>query len=265
MPLGERHHLIPGAVAIDAGPDDERGPRAAIEPRADGLDQRRVRMQQPAHRARRHGLARTLPVVDRNRDERGSARLLHRHVVGAGDRRRDVFPARRLAAPLHVRIRQPGRVGGIQERLVRQDRSRLLAGGDDQRRAVPVGGEDVPHRVADARRRVQVDERRVTGGLREAVGHPHHHRLLQAQHVAEIVGEVLEQRQLGRPGIPEHRGHPELAQQADDGVANGRHAGGNYGAERIDVPPYCCLERRTRESTRRARTADGALRTGRAG
>ena len=52
MPLGQRHHLIPRAVAIDAGPDHEDGPRAAIEPGADRLDQRRIRIAQPAHRPR---------------------------------------------------------------------------------------------------------------------------------------------------------------------------------------------------------------------
>ena len=82
-------------------------------------------------------------------------------------------------------------------------RARLLAGGDDQRRAVLVRGEDVAHRVADAGRRVQVDEGGVARRLRVAVGHADHDRFLQAEHVAEVGGEVEEQRQLGRARVAE--------------------------------------------------------------
>ena len=67
--------------------------------------------------------------------------------------------------------------------------------------------------MADAGRRVQVDERRVPRRLRVAVGHADDDRFLQAEHVAEIVGKVSEQRQLGRAGIAEDRRHPEVAQQ----------------------------------------------------
>ena len=225
MPLRQRHDLLPGAVAIDPGADHEHGPRAAIEPCADRLDQRRVGMEQTAHRARRDRLARALPVVHRDRDERGAARLLHRHVVGAGDRGGHVFAARRFAAPLHVRLGQRGRRGRGEKRLVGKDGSCLLTGGDHERRPVAVGREDVPHRVPDACGGMQVDERRVAGRLRIAVGHAHHDRLLQSEDVAEVVGKVLEERKLGGPGVAEERGHPELAHQADGGIANGRHAG----------------------------------------
>ena len=231
MPLGERHHLIPRAVSIDAGAHHEHGTLAAIEPCRDGVDERRIGEAPSADGARRDQLARALPVVNRNRDERRPARLLHRHVVGARDGGWHVLAARRLAAPLHVGLRQGGGIGGREERLVREARSGLLASRDDERRAVAVDREDIAHRVADAGRRMQVDDRRVAGGLGEAVRHADDDRFLQPEHVAEVGGEVLEERQLGGAGITEDRGHPQLAQQAGDGVANGSHSGAHYGSE----------------------------------
>jgi hypothetical protein len=87
------------------------------------------------------------------------------------------------------------------------------------------------HGVADARRGVQVDERRTPRRLRVTVGHPDHDRLVQAEHVPEVVGEVGEHRELGRTGIAEHRRHPALAQHLEHGIADGRHARGPYASE----------------------------------
>ena len=238
---------IPRAVAIDAGPDHEHRALTAIEPRGEGVDEGGIRKAEPADRSRRDQLAVALPVVHRNRHERRPAGLLHRHVVGAGNRGRHVLAARRLAAPLHVGLRQRRRVGGREKRLVGQDRSRLLAGGDDERRAVAIGGEDVAHGVTDAGCRVQVDDGRVAGGLREAVRHADDDRLLQPQHVAEVVGKVLEQRQLGGAGVAEDGGHPQLAQQADDGVADCSHAGAHYARQRnrgMEIRPARAYSRR---------------------
>ena len=51
-------------------------------------------------------------------------------------------------------------------------------------------------------------------GLRVAVGHADDDRFLQAEHVAEVVRKVAEERQLGRAGVAEDGRHPQLAQQA---------------------------------------------------
>jgi hypothetical protein len=55
-----------------------------------------------------------------------------------------------------------------------------------------LGDRQVPHGVACARRGVQVDQRRLAGGLREAVRHPDCRALLQRQDIAEIIREVTQ-------------------------------------------------------------------------
>jgi hypothetical protein len=102
-----------------------------------------------------------------------------------------------------------------------QDRARLLAGDDHQRRAVAIGGEQVAERVADPDRGMQVDQGGVAGRLGEAVGHPDRDRFLQRQDIVEVVREIAEHRQLGRAGIAEDPRHPELAQQREYGFADG--------------------------------------------
>ena len=76
-----------------------------------------------------------------------------------------------------------------------------------------IGRDQVPHGVAHARRGVQVDQGRAPGDLGEGVGHGDGGGLLQGQDVAEVVGEVLQERLLGRPGIAEDGGQPEGSQQ----------------------------------------------------
>ena len=126
-----------------------------------------------------------------------------------------VLGARRLVAPLDVGLRSDGGVAVGQVGLDRDLRTDLLAGGDDQRRLVGLGVEDPAHRVADARGGVEVDVGGTAAGLREPVGHPHHHQLLQAEDVGEVVGEVGQHRQLGRAGIAEDRRHPVGAEQLE--------------------------------------------------
>ncbi len=158
MTLGQGPDLVPGAAAVDAGTDDEGRPLARIERIADRVEHGGVAARRAADAPRLDRLAGAGPVVGRDRDQHRSARRLHREVVAVGDRLRHVFGAGRLAAPLDVGLGQLGRLRREQERVEREQRPRLLAGGDDQRRAVLPGGEDRAHRVADADRRVQVDE-----------------------------------------------------------------------------------------------------------
>ena len=167
------------------------------------------------------------PVVDRHRDEGRPAGRLHRHVIGARDRRRHVLGARRLDAEFDIGPRKFRGALGIEKGLQRQDAARLLARGDHQRRLVAVRGVDVAERVADAGRRMQIDEAGVAGGLGVAIGHADHGGLLQAQHVVDIVGPVAQERQFGRAGIAEHLPDAERAQQIErrlldgDGLAGG--------------------------------------------
>ena len=193
VPFGQGDHVIPGVVAIHAGPDDDDWPYRAIETIADHVDQPRIRVKALADGASRDRVAGPFPVVHRNRHKGGTTGLLHRDVVRARDGGRHILSARGLVSPLDIGIWQPRGLGGKQERLIWQDRACLLPGGDDERRAIPVGGEDVAHGVADARRRMQVHECRVARGLRVAIGHADDNRFLQSEDVAEIVGEVAEE------------------------------------------------------------------------
>jgi hypothetical protein len=59
---------------------------------------------------------------------------------------------------------------------------------------------------------VQVDQRRPAGCLREAVRHPDRRAFLQGEDVAEVAGEVAQQRQLVGAGVPEDCGDPVGAQ-----------------------------------------------------
>jgi hypothetical protein len=93
-------------------------------------------------------------------------------------------------APLHQRLGQLGRVDAGQHGVQRRITARLLAGGDDDRDMPRLGVRQVAHRVAGARRRVQVHQRRPAGGLREAVRHPDRGALLQREDVAEVAAAM---------------------------------------------------------------------------
>ena len=84
--------------------------------------------------------------------------------------------------------------------------------------------------MADADGGVQVDEGGVVRRRRVAVGHADRDRFLQAEHVVEVGREVEEERQLGRARVAEDAAHAEVAQQLQDGVADG--GGGRGGVDR---------------------------------
>lgn len=203
VPLGQGHHIVPCAIAVHRRTDHEDRALRRIERVADGAQHARLGPGLDAHGARRQRLAGLVPVVRRDGDQHRTARLLHGDVVGAGNGQRHVLRARGLDAPLHIGLGQLRGLAREQERVERQYGARLLPGRDHHRRAVLVRREDIAHGMAHARRRVQVHEGRVVRGLGIAVGHAHHHRLLQAQDVAKVLGEVEEQRQLGRARVAE--------------------------------------------------------------
>ncbi len=131
-----------------------------------------------------------VPVVHRDRHEHRAPRRQRRGVRRAGQRVRDVLRAGRLVAPLHQRVGHPRGVAVGQVGLQRHQRAVLLARGHHQRRLVGLRVEDRAHPVAEARGRVQVDQRRAPRRLGVPVRHPHRHRLLQAEHVAEVLREA---------------------------------------------------------------------------
>lgn len=237
VPLGEAHDVVPCSRAIDGRADHERRAPRGVERVAEPRERVGIGPHDAADVAPRQPFGRLVPVVDRDRHEHGAARLLHRDAVRARDRGRHVLRPRRLDAPFHVRLRQLGGLRRAEERIERQNRARLLARGDDQRGAVLERGKQIAHCVADTRRRMQVDDRRIAGGLCMAVGHPDHDGFVQAEHVAEIVGEVAEHWQLGRTGITEHAVDAELPEQVDDRVADGDRCGKGRMAGHARVSP----------------------------
>ncbi len=219
--FGDLHHQIDGLGAIDAGADHESRAPGFRKRGGQRLHRFSIGPELAADLAGLDRLRRPRPVVDRYRDEGRSARRLHCDVIGARDRRRHIFRPRRLDAEFDVRPWEFRRALGIEKRIQRHDRARLLARGDDQRRLVTVGVEDITHRIADAGRGMQIDEAGVAARLRIAVGHADDGGFLQAQHVVDVVGPVAEERQFGRPGIAEHLLDAERAQQAEGGVLDG--------------------------------------------
>ena len=101
----------------------------------------------------------------------------------------NVLRARRLVAPLDVRLRHLDRVAVGEVRVHRHERARLLPGRDEQRRLVCLRVEQRADAVADARRGVEVDVGDGAARLRVAVGHADRDRLLEPEHVAEILRE----------------------------------------------------------------------------
>ncbi len=220
--LGERDRRIPPAAVGAAGADHQRGLGRAVEQRGDAVDPRGVGQRAQGELGQAGQLAVAVPVVDRDRHEHRPHRRGQRGDEGADQRQRHVLGAGRLDRPLDERAREFGRALGIEERVVRQDRAGLLPRCYDQRGVVLVRGEQVAERVAGAGRAVQVDQRRALRGPRVAVGHAHHHRLVEPHHVGKR--QRLEHRQLGRAGIAEQAIDPEVLEHAEGGFSDGRHA-----------------------------------------
>ena len=211
--LGERDGFIPGVIARHRGADDDHGPARFAQRGCRTRQQSGICRDVAADFARRKRRTGTIPVIHWNRDEGGTARRLHRDIVGSSDRRWNVRRARGFAAPFHIGFRQLRCLFGMEKGLERKYGARLLASGDHERRLILVGGEDAAERVADADGGVQIDQSGLAAGLREAVGHGDHDRFLQAEHVAEVLWKVAEHGQLGRTRVAEDGRNPEFAQQ----------------------------------------------------
>src|ERR687890_344380 len=99
----------------------------------------------------------------------------------------------------------------------------LLPRGDHERGLVVRGRDHGPHRVAKSWTRVQVYEGRPANAMGETLGHSERRRLLQAEHVAEVIRKVLEERQLRRSGVAENRRHFQAAQEIEGRLADPCH------------------------------------------
>ena len=220
------------------GPTTMTGSLAASSLRASPSSASGVAAKAPRDFPLRQRRRELVPVAQRHRHEGGPAGRLHGEIVGPGDRRRHVRRACRLGGPLHVWLGELGRVLVEQERVVRQERARLLAGHDHERGAVAVRRVDGAERIAEARGRMQVHELGGAGDLGVAVGHAHHARLLQAQHVGEVGRQVHEHRDLGRARIAEDAGHAVPAQEVEDDLADGLGARPGAAQERCIDPVH---------------------------
>ena len=84
---------------------------------------------------------------------------------------------------------------------------------------------------------MQVHERRLPRTLGKPVGHPQGARLLERQDVPEVLGEVLQERQLRRARVAEDARHPKVPQKIEGDLAPRRY---------ISLPPcrapYTCEE-----------------------
>ena len=82
---------------------------------------------------------------------------------------------------------------------------------------------------------MQVDKAGVAGRLRIAVGHADDGSLLQAEHVVDVIGPVVEERQFGRAGIAEHFLDAEGAEQAERRVLDGDRGAAVLAGLRDDI------------------------------
>ena len=212
--------------------------RIALHDLVAGDDDRPLGLQHALGERIEHGIARARARIDpgrgaevdaglgiedvaRQRDEHRPRRRRHGDLGGAAHDARQILQPRHLHGPLHQRLRhRHQRV--IQQRLGEPVALLLLAGGEDHRRAGELGVEQRAHGIAEPRRHVHVAGDQLAAGAREAVGHRHHQRLLQAQHVGEVgvLGQRMHDRQLGGARVAEQvRDALVLEQREERGAA----------------------------------------------
>ena len=109
-----------------------------------------------------------------------------------------------LERPFAQRARHGGQIVP-QQRLGQADAHVLLAGCHQHRRTGLGGVVQHAHGIPQARRGVQVAHGQLASGLGPAIGHAHHHHLVQAEHITQPIfdHEGIEQWQLGRAGVAE--------------------------------------------------------------
>ena len=221
-PFGERDERPPGLGIVGARPDHERRARRCREQRGELLDGAAVGRPRAHDAARsralvgRSGLRR--PVVHRHDHERGPApghRLVHR----PRDRAGHVLRAHGLVDPHRVLAREALQLAG-EERLGCEMAPVLLAHDDHERRAVDARGGQCADGVAEAGGRVQDRERGLAAPDRPARRHADDRALVQREHEAEVVRQIGQQPDLGRPRVREDRGQAVLAPDVEGRLAD---------------------------------------------
>jgi hypothetical protein len=270
--LGQPYRAVPAGRGVDvrSGYQDRvfRRGQPLAQPAKRFLGNHGVPVHAPVFQVpKRAGIRVLVPVIQRQRKVDRPGRRGGRLQDRVRQRLRGVLRAGRLVAPLHQRLDQPRRVHVSQVSLQLGVLARLLAGGDDHRHVPGLGVDQVPHRVAGARRGVQVHQRRSAGGLRVPVRHPDRRALLQRQDVAEVIGHAAQHRQLVGAGVAEDGGDPVAAQDLVEGVPYvheyvppcGWHRAGRRSS---DQPSAGLGERSSQELVMPARDSPGIFRSG---
>ncbi len=157
---------------------------------------------------------------------------------GVGNAMGAIFNAQSNKSPLLVTAGQQARsLMTLQALLTNRDAARMphpLVKWSYE----PPRAEDVPHALARAIHlaalpprgpvfvSIPMDDWRAEIDA-DAVRHPDRLALVQPEHVAEVVRELLQERELGRAGVAEHGRHPLPAQEVEGGLADGRHGRGH--------------------------------------
>ena len=167
---------------------------------------------------------RLVPVAHRHDDQRRTA-THDGLVVGARDRTGHFARMRRLCRPHRVVAGEPLEVPACEERPERQLPPVLLPDHDHERNPVVARTDDRVDGVAEAGRRVQVDEGRPPRPECVAARHPDDAALVQSEHELEVVGNVGEERDLARAGVPEDARHAEPPHDGERLLADRAHNG----------------------------------------
>ena len=219
--LGQGLRRVPAVRAVHGGAEHQHRASGAPDLLGEVLQPGRIRRCPRADRAHGGGSKGVLvEVVHRQRQEDRAGGRLHGCRIGLHESGRHVAGAHGFIAPFHPRARQLHRPRVGEVWFDQQHLPCLLPGGDDQRRLVVVGADQAADRMANPGEGVQVHQRRLARCLRVTVGHRQHGSFLQAQHVGEVVWEVLQERLLRGSGIAEDRAQAKAPQQVKGGVPN---------------------------------------------
>ena len=225
--LREAHGIGVRPLRVDVGAEDEGRRAGAVEQGdeivEDGGRQRPGRDGAAAGQVPGRPGCLDLPVVVGHRQVGRPGRWQGGHRDRLPHGPRHVLRAGRLGGVLDERTGQCLGVDVGEEHLLADHRAHLLPREQDERGVRVRGVGQHPHRVAGAGRGVQVDQCRHAAGLHEPVGHRQDGALVQAQDVAEVVGQPRQERQLVRAGVAEDGGEPAGPEHLVGHVANGRH------------------------------------------
>jgi hypothetical protein len=223
-PLGELDERVPGLAVIGTGSDDEGRRARLIQERDQFLDRSRIGGCGSHDTA--GGRVFTVlvdlggPVVHGDDHEcRPAPRL--RLVVRAFDCPGNVLRSDGLIDPHRIVTGEPGQLAG-EKGLEDEVPTILLPDEDDERGPIHTRCRESADGVPEPGRGVEDGKRRFASADREAGREPDDAAFVQSEHEPEVVREPREERNLGRPGVREHRRQPAAAEDVERGVAD-RH------------------------------------------